>query len=161
MHVLALTAKTFFCRSYSSHSSCHLRLAKQGPCGSLSTISQYCHHPNPEAEQPFRRIAQRHPKLQCASPWRHRTSRCRSSRTWHPVVSVSEMCTPSYAPSQLQLQLQSHSHLLTRIADRSENPHGRSRVSPYLSFRKAHFLFSLDSRHPQALERPLLCPLDV
>lgn len=92
-------------------------------------------------------------KLQCASPWLHRTSRCRSSRTWHPAVSVLEMCTPSYAPSQSQL--------LTRIADRSENPHGRPRISPYLSLRKAHLLFSLDSRHPQALERPLLCPMDV
>lgn len=153
-----LTAKTFFLPVL----FCSLLLSP--PLGQAGTLWQ----PRPshstvtilnEKLSNISDASLRESKLQCASPWLHKTSRCRSSRTWHPVVSVLEMCTPSYAPSPSQSQLQSQ--LLTRIADRSENPHGRPRVSPYLSLRQAHLLFSLHSRHPQALERPLLCPMDV
>lgn len=51
--------------------------------------------------------------------------------------------------------------LLTRAADRSQNPHRRSRVSPHLPLRKTHLVFSLDPRHPQTMEGLVLRSMDV
>lgn len=125
----------------------------------------YCcsHHPVSTAGIPNEKLltlltpaAQRN-QAACASPWLHRTSPCRSSRTWHQVVSVGNVlavhdaCTPP----------PSHSQSLTRTAGRSQNPHRRPRVSPHFSLRKAHLLFSLDPRHPQTLERSFLRLMDV
>lgn len=104
--------KLFFCRFYSAHHS-HCRLRGRQPALTvvIITLSLAATQLITSSDVPLGDA-----KLQCTSPWLHRIRPCRSSRTWHQVVSVFEIAPPRATPFGPRAQSQSLTRTTEQIA---------------------------------------------